>query len=134
MIKRPYSKAFTIIEALVAIVLMTSIFVVFFTALMTSFNNLRRVKELRTASLVLQEQVSIARELHFPDIQTLGGTFNSTSMSSLSDAAGTIVHASYNGQNTIEKIAFRLTWTGFDGRPMSKTLVTLITDHGIDKK
>ncbi len=132
--KPSHTKAFTIVETLVAIVLIAFTFVTFFSALMTSFNHLRRVMELRTASLVLQEQVSLVRELPFASIQSLGGTFTSGSMSALTDAAGTIMKAPYDGHDKIIRITFTLDWTDFVGNPASKTLVTLMTERGINKK
>ncbi|MCK4463112.1 MAG: hypothetical protein KAU58_02240 [Candidatus Omnitrophica bacterium] len=90
--------------------------------------------ELRTASLVLQEQASMARDLKFSDILSIGGTFSSSSMSSLNSATGTIKQSSYKGLDKIIKVTFKLDWTAFNGNPAHKTLVTLMTDHGINKK
>jgi len=40
----------------------------------------------------------------------------------------------HNGQAAILRVTFRIDWTMFDGVPASKTLPTLMTDHGINKK
>jgi hypothetical protein len=122
------------VEVLLATILIALISAAFFASLLTCFNYLRRVIELRTASLVLQEEVSKVRELTFSDIQSLGGTFSSSGMSSLNNAAGAILQGPYEGRDKIVKITFQLDWTAFDGKPVRKTLVTLMTDHGINKR
>lgn len=128
------NKSFTIFEILIAAVLVALIALAFFASLVTSFNHLRRIVELRTAGLVLQEQVSMARDLKYPDVVSIGGTFSSASMSSLKNATGTIMQSSYGGRDKIIKITFKLDWTDFSGKPAHKSLVTLMTDHGINKK
>lgn len=128
------TKSFTLLEILVTTVLVVIIAVSFFTSFVTSFNYLRRLMELRTATLVLQEQVSKTRELAFSDIQTIAGTFTSPYMSSLESATGSIQKSAYGGSADITKISFKVNWTTYDGRATEKTLVTLMTDHGINKK
>ncbi len=127
-------KSFTIFEILIAAILVAVIFLAFFASLVTSINHLRRIVELRTASLVLQEQVSMARDLKYSDILAIGGTFSSASMSSLNNATGLINQSSYGGRDKIIKLTFKLDWTAFNGEPAHKSLVTLMTDHGINKK
>ena len=76
-------KSFTIIEVVIAALLIGMVVFVFLTSIMTSFRHVRSTIELRTASLVLQEQVSKTRELTFTAIQVLGNSFTSSGMSSL---------------------------------------------------
>ncbi len=129
------SRSFTIVEALIATTLFIIIIIAFFASLSTSFHYLRRVMELRTASLALQEEVSIVRNLKFSEIESLGGTFSTSSMSSLNNATGAITKPYYYGtQGKVLKVTFKLDWVAFDSVPMTKSVVTLITDHGIDKR
>jgi type II secretory pathway pseudopilin PulG len=128
------NRSFTLIEAVIAIALIALTATAFFASTMTSFGYLRRITELRTATLALQDEVSVVRELKFSDIQSLGSGFTATGMSLLNNAQGTITRSQYGGQNNILKITFRLDWTAFDGRPASKSVVTLMTDHGINKQ
>lgn len=127
-------RSFTLIEALIATALLTMLLISFLGSLWVSFDYLRRVMELRTAALVLQEQVSIIRNKKFSEIILLGDSFTSSGMLSLNDAAGTIIKSYYGGQNKMLKITFKLDWNMFNGTPVSKTVVTVITDHGIDKR
>ena len=127
-------KSFTILETLVAISLFLILIIAFLSSLWASFNYLRRVMELRTAALVLQEEASIVRNLEFSAITSLGGTFTSSGMASLNGAEGEIIKSLYNGEGNIVKITFKIGWTTFDGKPAAKTIVTLMTDHGINKK
>lgn len=90
--------------------------------------------ELRTATLILQEEISVIRNLEYSDIQSLGGTFSSQDMASLRNAAGTISKSSYGGSTNILKITLKLDWKTFENNPVNKTISTFITDHGIDKK
>lgn len=128
------TRAFTLVEVLIAVVIITFIIIACLASFMTAFNYLRRSMELRAATLILQEEVSLVRELKFPEIQSLGGTFSTGSMSALKDASGTILKSQYGAQAAIMKITFKIAWTAFDGKPAQKMLVTLITEHGIDKK
>ena len=127
-------KSYTIIEVVMATLLIGLVILTFLTSIITSFRYVRRTIELRIASLVLQEQVSRTRELAFSDIATLGGSFSSSSMASLENAVGTITKSLYNGQSEIYKITFTLDWTSFDNTAARKTVVTLITEEGINKK
>ncbi len=128
------NRSFTLIEAVIAIALIALTATAFFASTMTSFGYLRRITELRTATLALQDEVSVVRELKFSDILSLGSSFTATGMSLLNNAQGTITRSQYGGQNNILKITFRLDWTSFDGRPASKSAATLMTDHGINKQ
>lgn len=128
------NKAFTLVESLFALALIVLIVVVFLSSLMVSVSYVRRSFELRTSSLILQEQISLVRELKYTDIQSLGGSFSSAFMSSLKNAAGTINKSYEGGGDKILKITLKLDWTTFDSKPASRSVVTLITDHGIDKK
>lgn len=131
---RSKRQAFTLVESLFAIGLIVLITIVFFSSLITSISYVRRAFELRTSSLILQEQMSLVREMAYTDIQSIGGTFSSASMPSLKNASGSIQKSAYGGSSEILKITFKLDWTSFDNRPESRSIATLITDHGIDKK
>ena len=92
------------------------------------------IGELRTATLILQEQVSNTRELSYAQIQALGSTFSSSEMSSLDGAAGTISFSPYQGESEITKITFTIDWTGSNGLAKSQSIVTMMTEDGINKK
>ncbi len=127
-------KSFTLVEALLAIVIIAIILVVSFVSFATSFNYLRHVKELRQATLILQEEMSKVRDLPFSNINLLGSTFTSSLMSSLKDASGTVKKSYYGGSDKTIKISFQVKWTSFDEKQMDKTITTLMTDHGINKQ
>jgi hypothetical protein len=55
-------------------------------------------------------------------------------MSTLDTATGSISQSLYGGSSEIVRISFRLNWTTFDGKAAEKSFVTLMTDHGINKK
>ncbi len=132
--KSSNTKSFTILETLIAVTLIIILVTAFFGSLLSAFNYLRRIIELRTVNLILQEEVSKVRNLEFSDIQSLGPSFSSSGMSSLDNATGTITKSLYNGEDNIIKITFGTNWTTFDGNPGHQTMTTLMTDHGINKK
>jgi len=134
MIPRKGKKAFTLMEVLISTLLILLITVVLFTSLSTTISYLRYITELRTVTLILQEQMSKTRDLKYADIQALGGTFTSSAIASLNNAAGTLTRASYGGAGEMSKISYRIDWTSYFGKPTYKTLVTVMTDHGINKK
>lgn len=127
-------RSFTIIETVIAIALVAITSTVFLASAITSFGYLRHTNELRAAALALQKEVSLVRIMKFQDISTLGATFTPEGVSMLNNPIGTIGKSQYGGQSTILKITFMLNWTGFDGRPATKSIVTLMTDHGINKR
>ncbi len=127
-------KGFTLPEVVVAIVVMAIAFVSVFTALTASANYFRRSMELRTASLILQEEVSNVRDLKFSDILGLGPNFTLGSMASLKNCTGTIQKGLFEGKSDILKLTFRTDWQSFDGTAKTKQVVTLMTDQGINKK
>lgn len=128
------NKSFTLIEAVIAIALIAITAAAFLASVITSFGYLQRITELRTATLALQEEVSVVREMNFSDIQSLGSSFTATGMSLLNNAHGTITKSQYAGQVTILKITFKLDWTPLNGTSATKSIVTIMTDRGINKK
>ena len=128
------SKAFTLFEVLCSSLLIAIVSVVLFSSFVISFNYLRCIIEMRTATLVLQEQISNARELSFAEIQALGTSFTSSTMDSLTNAVGTISQSSYSGSSEIVQITYRIDWTSFSGAQKNITFVTLMTDNGLNKK
>lgn len=131
---RSKTKAFTLIESVFAIGLMALIAITFLSSLLTSISYVRRAFELRTASLILQEQMSLVRELKYSDVQSLGSTFSSSYMTYLRNASGVVYKSYYAPDDKTAKITFKLDWTTPDNKPASRSIVTLITDHGIDKR
>lgn len=129
-----YKKAFTLIESLFTLSLICLIAVAFLTSLIVSVNYVRKSYELRTASLILQEQMSILRERSYSEVQALGGSFSSGHMSALTNASGAVTKAPYGGHSDILKITYTINWTTFDNRAASRSVVTMITNQGIDKK
>lgn len=128
------TKALTLVEVIFAAALIAIIAVALFNTFARAYNYLQYITELRTATLVLQEQVSRTRDLSYSEIQALGPSFFSTEMAALRNAAGTMSRSSYGGSGTIMKITFALDWTGYNGQPKHKTIVTLMTEDGINKK
>lgn len=131
---RKVSKAFTIIESVIAIALIAFVIITFFSSFLVGLNYVRRSFELRTSTLILQEEMSAIRECNYTQVQALGSTFSLPSMSVLKNAAGSITKSYFYGSNNIMEITLSLTWTTFDGRTERKYLATLITEKGIDKK
>jgi prepilin-type N-terminal cleavage/methylation domain-containing protein len=128
------ARGFSLTEVLTAIFLIALTSVVLFASITTGINFLRRIVELRTATLALQEEVCRTRGLPFSDIQSHEGVFTTSSMASLKKATGSINVSPYRGNSEIVKIAFRVDWTAFNNEPQRRTLVTVMTDNGINKK
>lgn len=127
-------KAFTLVETLSAVIILTITTILFFYVLSTSVGYLKRIMELRTATLVLQERMSLIRNLSFPEVGLLPGTFSSSYMSSLEGATGTITKSEYSVEDDIIEVTLKLDWTAYNDKPSSRTVTTLITNHGIDKR
>ena len=109
-------KAFSLVETLLAVSKVILLTIVFFSCIMTSFSYARRVVELRTASLILQEEISAIRNLTFQEVQSLGESFSSPGMSSLNNATGGIIKSAYEDQANIIKITLRVNWTTFNNK------------------
>ena len=140
--KRNNKKGSTLLEILFSTVLIAIVSIIFFSCLVTSYSYLERLMEMRTATLILQEQISKTREVAFADIPNIpdldndkeGIQFESTLMADLNGAEGTITMAQYGNHNETLKITVTVTWTAYDGSSASRSLSTLITDHGINKR
>lgn len=127
-------RSFTLVECVVGIILIALLIIAVFSSLIVVFSNVRKIMELKTASLILQEEVSLARELKFSDIEGLGANFTPSNVFPLHNVTGTITKAPYQGKTGILDITFTLEWIDFNGRASSKSIVTLMTDHGINKR
>lgn len=127
-------KAFTLTEVLVATVLLVIIAVALFAVFGTAVDNLRNFMELRTVSLILQEQASALRDYKFSDIPSMGTSFSPPEMASLTSASGSITQSSYSGRSEMRQVTFKIDWTTYDGRTQQRTLTTLVTDSGINKR
>jgi type II secretory pathway pseudopilin PulG len=127
-------RSFTLVETLSAVVLLTISAILFFYILSTSVGYLKRIIELRTAALILQERISLIRNLRFSEVDLLPGTFSSSYMASLEGATGIISRSEYDGRDDIIEITLTLDWTSYNDKVSSRTITTLITNHGIDKR
>jgi len=133
---RSNKKGFTLIETLVSALILGIGLVMMGAALYSGFLFLDGAKEISIASLAAQEEVETIRNNSYANILAMGASFSFTpsSFSSLESPTGTVTIDNIYSTDNIRRLSVRVTWTGYKGRSMSTTLVTLITNSGIDRQ
>ena len=133
-------RGFTLIEAVgTTIILGIGLFVVG-SAFFWEFGIINALRETTIATLAAQQEIEAIRGMPFSNILNLGShfTFNKTTISSLrylSNPQGDgYLDEVYGSGNNMRRLSVTVTWGSLSGRTMSKSLVTLVTNGGIDKQ
>ncbi len=134
-------KGLTLIEVMLAIMLLGTALVCVLMLFSNSTALITQSNDLVTATTILQQQIETIRTMPFATIVTTYSSptsFNSSSFADLSNPVGTITVdyplGTTSPYNELLRVTANLTWTGVGGRNYSKSMVTLISEGGIDKK
>ena len=138
---RGKSRAFTLIEVMLAIMIISTAMTGVLMTFTKSTALISQTEEIVLATSILQEQVERIRLRAYDNIISTyypSGTFNSTLFSDLNNPVGTIAldypYGSGYPNNRIVRVVVTLNWTSNGGRAMAKSMVSLITDGGINKQ
>ena len=125
---------FTIVEALMAIIILSICSAVLFSSLHLSFDLVNYIRENITASSIIQEEIEELRKTYFVSLPPLGtSAVSNSSLSSLYNASGVIKIDQYIDANIV-RVAVAVTWESrlHIGRQYTKRIVTLIARNGIN--
>ncbi|MBM3311003.1 MAG: prepilin-type N-terminal cleavage/methylation domain-containing protein [Candidatus Aminicenantes bacterium] len=134
-VRRPTRRGFSLIEVLVAMLVLATIVLTLISVLVYGFGALARTKQVALATQICQEQVDLVRSTPFASILTLGSAFANPKLAELQAGTGSqaVENITPSGTTAMVKYAVSVTWL-YHGQTMRKDVVTFITRNGINKK
>jgi len=125
-------KGFSLIEVLIAIVILGIVSVTLISVFIYGFNIVFKTRQVSLATQIAQEEVELVRNMNYDDILLLGSTYNHDSLSDLVNGAGALSIENGPGGD-IKKLTVSVTWD-YHGANMRKDIVTFVTREGVNKK
>ena len=128
-------RGFTLVEALIASLIMAVGLFAAGTAVYTQFTSLNENREKTIAALTAQGEIENIRGMKFSDILPLTSfdVNDAPGLAYLKDAEGKVkVDNSYGPD--IKKVSVTVAWNSINGKPLQKTMATLMTNGGINKR
>jgi prepilin-type N-terminal cleavage/methylation domain-containing protein len=134
-VRRPTGRGFSLIEVLVAMLVLAVIVLTMISVLVYGFGALARTKQVALATQICQEQVDLVRTTPFSSILALGSTFANPKLSELQEGAGrqAVENITPSGTTAMVKYTVSVSWL-YHGQTQRKDIVTYITRNGINKK
>ena len=135
-------KGFTLIDVLIASVIMAIGFFSVMTAIYSQTTILNKNREQTIASLTAQGEIENIRGMKFSNILSLT-SFDENDAPGLAylhygSSAGKgdikVESAGFTSEPHIKKVSVIVTWNSVDGKTLQKTMATLITENGINKQ
>jgi len=133
-------RGFTLIEALATTVILGIGLFAIGSAFFGEFAAINTLRETTIATLAGQQEIDTLRGMPFNNILNLGPHFtfdktNIVSLQYLNNPRGNVyLDKIYNNDNNMRRVSITVTWDSLSGKTLSKSLVTLITNNGIDKQ
>jgi Tfp pilus assembly protein PilV len=131
-IRKKRQDGFSLIEVLIAVLLMAVVLLSLIVVIAFGFNNIARTKQFALATHVAQEAIEHIRNQPFDQMTALGPTFQHESLIPLENGACYLTVQPGAGDD-IKKISIRVRWF-YRGNEINKHVVTYITRNGINKK
>lgn len=129
------SHGFTIIEAMIATMVLGLVLGSVLAVTSQSARYLGDLRRTARSSQVLQQKVEDIRLLSWSDVQALPATFTDPS-----DADGLYsghitksAYDTYNGQTTVTRLTLYVVWTNSNSHVMTNSLTTLVSNGGLNK-
>ena len=126
-------KGFTLIEITLTILIIVIVSIGIVSIFSHGFTVSTETREISIATQAAQEEIECIRDMAFGSITS--SSFTTSGFTHLTNPVGTVTVDTYiAGENDIKKVTVTVNWTSAGGRSLTKSLVTLITREGIDKK
>lgn len=128
-------RGFTLIEALIASLIMAIGLFAVGTAIYAQFTALNENREKTIATLTAQGEIENIRGMKFSDILALTSfdKDDAPGLAYLRGAEGNVkVDDSYGPD--IKKVSVTVTWNSISGKSLQRTMATLMTNGGINKQ
>jgi len=93
--------------------------------------------EIRERSIVnnaLNEGMEEIRGMNYTAILNLGTTFTATELSQLNNVTGSLTLDDPFADSNIRRVTLTVNWASPLGRPLTKSLVALVTNSGINRQ
>lgn len=132
---------FTLVEALIASVVMALGLIAVITAVSMQTNILNKDREYSIASLAAQGHIELLRGRAFGNI--VNSTFDDDEApglaylhygSGVGSGSVLVEDADFTADSNIKKVSVTVTWDSIDGNTRTKTLETLVTKNGINRQ
>lgn len=132
------NRGFTLVEALIASLIMAIGLFAMITTIYAQFAALSQNREYTIATLAAQEEIEIIRGMSFADILNLGSTFTTDGFIYLDSSSGALTvdnaYSPISGADNVRRISATVSWNSIDGKPLRKTMATLMTKDGINRR
>lgn len=132
-------KGVTLIEAVIASLIMAMGLFVVGTAIYSQFSSLNQNREKAIATLAAQEEIELIRGMSFDSILSLGSSFTASGFDYLPNPSGSLTvdtdtGFSHNSDSNTRRISATVSWDSISGNRLSESLVTVMTRGGINKQ
>jgi prepilin-type N-terminal cleavage/methylation domain-containing protein len=133
-------KGFSLIEILIATLIMGVGFVIVGTAIYEQFSFINQIREMVIATMAAQEEVEYIRGLTFDTITNANtvfpnpSSFNSILKNNNPTLAVAVDNYLNDPSNNMRRVSVTVRWNSATGRALQTNLVTLATRNGIDKQ
>jgi len=124
----------TLIEAVIASLIMAMGLFVVGTAIYSQFSSLNQNREKAIATLAAQEEIEEIRGMPFDSILALSSSFTSSGFAYLNNPSGAIVLDNIYGSSNIKRVSVTVNWDSITGNTLHRSLVTIVTRGGINKQ
>ena len=128
------NRGVTLIESVIAALIMAIGLFVVGTAIYSQFSSLNQNREKAIATLSAQEEIENIRGMSFDSILALGSSFTSSGFDYLNNPSGALVIDSIYGSSNIKRISVTVSWDSITGGSLNRKLVTIVTRGGINKQ
>ncbi|MFH1905522.1 MAG: prepilin-type N-terminal cleavage/methylation domain-containing protein [bacterium] len=134
------NRGFTLIETMIAILILSVGLIGLFTAFSNGPATIRRTAEISTATKIAQDAMEIVRDSSFATI-TGWGTFSNQDFTTitgnvtqgLANLSSGVVLLSISDfiDSNIKQVSITVQWIGAQGQAFSRSITTLVTNGGI---
>lgn len=126
-------RGFTLIEVLLSTMIVGVALIILATVFYQGTASIAEMKELSIATLSAEKELEIIRDMSFDSILALVSPRTFT-VTGLKNPSGSMVIDNPYSTDDMRRVSVTVAWTSMYGKSLSKSLVTLVTRKGINRK